>query len=306
MAKKTKEQFIEEARQVWGDKFDYSKVEYKTRLEKICIICPEHGEFWQTPTQHLKGALGCKGCWSKEHSKSTEDFIKEAIEIHGNKYDYSKTVYKTARQKVTIICPKHGEFEQLANAHLQGEGCFQCERERRSKSTEEFINEAKLIHGDLYDYSKTKYVNRSTPVIIICQKHGEFIQTPFNHLQGKGCPHCKSKEQTNLFNKLIQDFPNEEILYEVGNRIIPWLDGQRFDIYFPKYNIAVEYNGPQHYMPIERLGGEISHFKTVERDKEKRKKCEENNCILFELKYDYSEQDYINLKNSILCVLSRY
>ena len=79
MAKKTKEQFIDEARQVWGDKFDYSKVEYKTRLEKICIICPEHGEFWQTPTQHLRGALGCKGCWSKKHSKSTEDFIKEAI-----------------------------------------------------------------------------------------------------------------------------------------------------------------------------------------------------------------------------------
>lgn len=305
MAKKTKEQFIDEARQVWGDKFDYSKVEYKTRLEKICIICPEHGEFWQTPAQHLRGALGCKGCWSKKHSKSTEDFIKEAIQIHGNKYDYSKVVYKTARQKITIVCPKHGEFEQIANAHLQGEGCFQCERERRSKSNEDFISEARAIHGNLYDYSKIKYINRTTPIIIICPKHGEFEQLPSNHLQGKGCPHCKSKEQTILFNKLILDFPNEEILYEVGNRVIPWLDGQRFDIYFPKHNIAVEYNGPQHYMPIQRLGGELSYLKTVERDKEKRIKCQENNCILFELKYDYSDDDYLKLKNELIWLFNQ-
>lgn len=303
MTRKTTEQFIEEAQQVWGDKFDYSKVEYKTRLEKVCIICPEHGEFWQTPAQHLSGALGCKACWSEKYSKSTEDFIKEAIKIHGDKYNYSKTIYKTARQKVTIICPKHGEFEQLANAHLQGEGCFQCERERRAKSTENFIKEAKKVHGDTYDYCKVNYINRNTPVIIICPKHGEFEQLPSNHLQGKGCSHCKSKEQAALFNRLVEDFPNEEILYEVGNRIVPWLEGQRFDIYFPKYNIAIEYNGPQHYMPIQKLGGELAYLKTIERDREKRKKCKENGCVLFELKYKYSEQDYINLKNNILCIL---
>ena len=303
MTRKTTEQFIEEAQHGWGDKFDYSKVEYKTRLEKVCIICPEHGEFWQTPAQHLSGALGCKACWSEKYSKSTEDFIEEAIKIHGDKYNYSKTIYKTARQKVTIICPKHGEFEQLANAHLQGEGCFQCERERRAKSTENFIKEAKKVHGDTYDYCKVNYINRNTPVIIICPKHGEFEQLPSNHLQGKGCSHCKSKEQAALFNRLVEDFPNEEILYEVGNRIIPWLEGQRFDIYFPKYNIAIEYNGPQHYMPIQKLGGELAYLKTIERDREKRKKCEENGCVLFELKYKYSEQDYINLKNNILCIL---
>lgn len=230
-------------------------------------------------------------------------FIKEAIKIHGDKYNYSKTIYKTARQKVTIICPKHGEFEQLANAHLQGEGCFQCERERRAKSTENFIKEAKKVHGDTYDYCKVNYINRNTPVIIICPKHGEFEQLPSNHLQGKGCSHCKSKEQAALFNRLVEDFPNEEILYEVGNRIVPWLEGQRFDIYFPKYNIAIEYNGPQHYMPIQKLGGELAYLKTIERDREKRKKCEENGCVLFELKYKYSEQDYINLKNNILCIL---
>ena len=303
MTRKTTEQFIEEAQQVWGDKFDYSKVEYKTRLEKVCIICPEHGEFWQTPAQHLSGALGCKACWSEKYSKSTEDFIKEAIKIHGDKYNYSKTIYKTARQKVTIICPKHGEFEQLANAHLQGEGCFQCERERRAKSTENFIKKTKKVHGDTYDYCKVNYINRNTPVIIICPKHGEFEQLPSNHLQGKGCSHCKSKEQAALFNRLVEDFPNEEILYEVGNRIVPWLEGQRFDIYFPKYNIAIEYNGPQHYMPIQKLGGELAYLKTIERDREKRKKCEENGCVLFELKYKYSEQDFINLKNNILCIL---
>lgn len=228
-----------------------------------------------------------------------EEFIQRALLIHNNKYLYDKVNYINTQTKVIITCPIHGDFEQTPNKHLMGQGCQKCYRERQKfiplSNTQEFIEKAKKIHHDLYDYSKALYINAKTPIIIICSKHGEFLQTPDNHLHGKGCPHCKSKQQNELYKKLKTIFPNEEILYEVGNRVIPWLEGQRFDIYFPKYNIAVEYNGPQHYMPIERLGGEISYIKTVERDKEKRKKCEENDCILFELKYDYSEQDFENL-----------
>lgn len=232
-----------------------------------------------------------------------EEFIQRASDIHKNKYLYNKVDYVNTSTKVIITCPIHGDFEQTPDKHLQGQGCQKCYRERQKfitlSNTQEFIEKAKNIHKNLYDYSKVDYINAKTPVIIICYKHGEFFQTPDNHLHGKGCPHCKSKQQTDLYNKLKLSFPNEEILYEVGNRVIPWLEGQRFDIYFPKYNIAIEYNGPQHYMPIKRLGGEISYIKTLERDEEKRRKCIENNCTLFELKYDYSQQDFYDLCKAI-------
>ena len=102
------EEFIKKAKEVHGDKYDYSKVEYKKAIEKICIICPEHGEFWQIPTNHLKGC-GCPSCGGNK-KYTLEIFIKKAREVHGDKYDYSKVDYKKASEKVCIICPKHGEF----------------------------------------------------------------------------------------------------------------------------------------------------------------------------------------------------
>ena len=101
--------FIEKARKVHGNKYDYSKVEYHNNHEKVCIICPEHGEFWQTPKNHLKGC-NCPKC-SNVYKMSNEEWIEKAREIHGDKYDYSKTHYISNKLKVKIICPKHGEFE---------------------------------------------------------------------------------------------------------------------------------------------------------------------------------------------------
>lgn len=104
--------------------------------------------------------------------------------------------------------------------------------------------------------------------------------------------------------KLKESFPNEEILFEVDNTVVPWLKSQRFDIYFPKYNVAIEYNGQQHYIPIDIFGGELSLDNTKKRDELKRKKCKENNCTLFEVKYDYTENDYNNLKNNIYDIIN--
>ena len=113
--RKTTEEFIKEAREIHGDKYDYSKVEYKGYSVKVCIICPEHGEFWQVPNSHLKGC-GCPSC-SKVKRLTTEEFIKRSKEIHGNRYDYSKTRYINKRTKVTITCPIHGDFEQNPKKH---------------------------------------------------------------------------------------------------------------------------------------------------------------------------------------------
>jgi very-short-patch-repair endonuclease len=186
--RKTKEQFIEKAIEIHGDKYDYSKVDYVNSKTKIIIICKEHGDFLQRPSEHLC-MNGCSKC-GKVYKKNTEEFIKKAIEIHGDKYDYSKVVYKKARDYINIICKEHGEFTQWADSHLRGYGCKKCAG--LFLDTKEFIERSKKIHGDEYDYSKVEYTNSITKIIIICKKHGDFLQTPNNHLQG-GCKKCSNE-----------------------------------------------------------------------------------------------------------------
>ena len=126
--------------------------------------------------------------------KTTEDFIKRAREVHGDKYDYSKVVYDGASNEVTIICPKHGEFKQKASNHLSGQNCPFCSGKHAIKTKEEFISDAKKIHGDKYDYSKVDYRGVLEPVTIICPEHGEFKQKPREHLSGCGCKICGAKK----------------------------------------------------------------------------------------------------------------
>lgn len=127
--KSTKEEFIAKARKVHGDKYDYSRVVYTTAKTKVCIVCPKHGEFWQTPNSHLRGR-GCNMCGivtvHNQQRKSNDTFISSAIKIHGNKYDYSQVNYKSSRDKVCIICPTHGIFWQTPDAHLRKHGCPEC------------------------------------------------------------------------------------------------------------------------------------------------------------------------------------
>lgn len=198
MAKKlTTEEFIEKARLVHGDKYDYSKVEYKDANTKVCIICPIHGEFWQRAVNHLSGR-GCPDCGNERVSKkrrmSLAEFISKAKTIHGDFYDYSKVKYVNSRTKVCVICPIHGEFWITPNSHLRGGGCERCGYERNGntfrRTTEEFIKKACEIHGDKYDYSLVDYKGGNIKVCIICPVHGEFWQTPASHLNGNGCPKC--------------------------------------------------------------------------------------------------------------------
>jgi protein-arginine kinase activator protein McsA len=134
----------------------------------------------------------------------TTNIIEKFKAIHGNKYDYSKVEYRNTHEKVCIICPEHGEFWQTPHNHLKGRGCQKCAKinsaKKRRLQVSDFINKARKIHNDKYDYSKVEYVNSQTPVCIICPEHGEFWQTPSNHLKGKGCPKCsyikRKKSQT--------------------------------------------------------------------------------------------------------------
>ena len=246
--KKTTNNFIKKAKEIHGDRYDYSKVEYVNNSTKVCIVCPEHGEFWQTPIEHLKGC-GCNKCAivkkQEKFSSNNQEFIKKAIEIHGDKYDYSKVEYKNNHTKVCIVCPEHGEFWQTPNAHLSHNSCPKCKGLKisisKTKNTDYFIKEAKKVHGDKYIYSKVKYISAKTPVIIICPKHGEFIQTPDKHLYGNGCPKC-ANQQSNGENEIV-DFLKNINIFGIKQRNREILSPYELDIYIPNKNVAIEYNG---------------------------------------------------------------
>ncbi len=196
----TTEIFIERANSVHGDRYDYSKVEFTKCRDKVLIVCKEHGEFWQTPAAHMIGQ-GCFLCAAAENAKhktkSTQEFIEKANANHNNKYDYSLVDYKHSKQKVKIICPQHGIFEQKPNSHLDGRGCVKCKEEfiadLKRMTTLQFIDKAKSVHGDTYNYDLVNYYQTEVPVTIVCNKHGEFEQTPHAHLSGRGCMLCRNE-----------------------------------------------------------------------------------------------------------------
>lgn len=126
---------------------------------------------------------------------TTEEYIARCFKIHGEKYFYSKVVYKGALEKIEIICKRHGSFLQIASEHLRGRGCHNCGRQ--TLITQEFIEKAKRIRKiNEYDYSRTEYINCYTKVEIVCKVHGVFQQEPRCHLKGQGCPQCGDKTST--------------------------------------------------------------------------------------------------------------
>lgn len=186
------------------------------------------------------------------------------------------------------VMGKYLTQEEVITRALVGKKC--------RNSTDKFIEKANKVHNYKYDYSKVTYVTNRVNVCIVCPIHGEFYQTPHSHLSGRGCPKCLYKSQYNLYNRLCNELPNLEILYEYSP---DWLGKQRFDIYIPKYNIAIEYNGEQHYKPMAKFGGVIGYNKTVERDSHKLEKCKANNCKLYVLRYNYKNNDLQEIINTI-------
>ena len=200
------DEFIEKSKKVHGDKYSYLLVVYVKANQKVIILCKDHGEFEQTPNGHLGGA-GCRKCATKKNAdkarKTTTEFIRQATALHGDIYDYTLVVYKSADEKVIIICKDHGEFEQTPNGHLSGHKCYLCCGPCNS-STDEFIEKSKQVHGDTYIYSLVVYEKANQKVIILCKDHGEFEQTPNNHLNGQGCPTCGHKSWIHSTYDFIQ------------------------------------------------------------------------------------------------------
>lgn len=193
---KTTEQFVAEAKIKYGNKYDYSKTKYTSAHGPIIITCTIHKcEFEKKAYSFLQGH-GCPECAGKGKI-TTEIFIQRSRRKHGNKYDYSKSVYTGADDKIIITCPTHGDFTQRAIGHSNnGYGCPKCKADTVGNVCRDtipgFITKATKVHGNKYDYSTiTNYVNRMTPIRIKCKKHNWiFKQRPGDHLAGNGCRKC--------------------------------------------------------------------------------------------------------------------
>jgi hypothetical protein len=243
MSKKlTTEEFIQRAKQVHGDKYNYSKVEYINSKTDICIICKKHGEFYQKPNNHLNNQK-CPNC-NGGIKLNIEQFIQKAKEVHENEYDYSKIKYINARTKVCIICKKHGEFYQTPDNHIHFKGCPKCVGKNRT--TEEFIQLSNKIHENEYNYSKTNYINDKIKICIICPEHGEFCQKPSKHLLGQGCPKCKMSNGEKYIAKWLQKH-NIKFISQYKFETCKHIHHLLFDFNLPKYNTCIEYDGSQHF-----------------------------------------------------------
>ena len=276
-----------------GDKYDYSKIEYKGNKTKVCIICKEHGEFWITPSNILNGR-GCKHCKFDKlrtyFSSSKDEFITKAIEVHSGKYDYSKVEYVNSQTKVCIICPKHGEFWQTPNIHLRGGGCKKCStikvHDLQKSTTEQYIERAREVHGNKYDYSKIEYKGNKTKVCIICPIHGEFWQNASSHLQGRGCSLCNKSH----LEKYVKNILEENNINYIQEKSFSWLDKKRLDFYLPEYNIAIECQGKQHFKKMIFFDKGDPFHNRIKRDKMKKQLCNEHGIrILYFTFEDYDE-----------------
>ena len=159
---------------------------------KVCIICPEHGEFWQTPSNHLHSE-GCPNCKElKYKEKECSDRVNK-LKIKYPHFDFGKAEYVNSYTPLICICPEHGEFKITPQSLNKGSGCPNCSKTHKN-TTEEFIEKSKKVHGDKYDYSKVEYINAVKKVCIICPEHGEFWIKPNSHLSKQGCSKCGHKK----------------------------------------------------------------------------------------------------------------
>jgi len=234
------------------------------------------------------GCVKCRG----EYALTTERFILFSNEKHNNKYDYSLSIYENMRVKINIICKDHGIFKQTPGNHLKGCGCPSCGGVK-IPTTEEYILNANKLHNSKYDYSLTEYKNAKTKVKIICLTHGIFEQEPGNHIQGQGCPICNDsigeKEVRNfLISNDIKFIPQHTFENCKNKKILS------FDFYLPDYNICIEYDGIQHFEPIEHFGGQPELEIRKHLDKIKTDYCKNNNIKLIRIRYNENILDNLN------------
>lgn len=278
------DKFLDKVKKIHNNTYDYSLVEYTGLKNKITIICKIHGQFNQTPNNHLYKKNGCPICGGTE-KLTKENFINKANIKHKYKYDYRLVDYKNFYTKVNIICKSHGVFKQTPGNHMTGHGCSVCVGLKKL-TTQEFIDRSNEIHNHKYDYSMVIYNGINKKIKILCTSHGIFEQTPNNHINHvNGCPTCNASKGELLIESYLQ---KNNIPYVKGYKFDDCKNIKKlpFDFYLPKHNTCVEYDGKQHHQPIEFFGGTVEFESIKKRDNIKNNYCENNNIKLIRIPYN--------------------
>ena len=292
----TTEEIIEKFILKHGHRYLYDRVVYECYKGKVWIGCKVHGYFEQSVSNHLHG-YGCAKCkidyLASLRKLTTEAFIKRAIVVHGNVFDYSKVNYVSSYEPVIIICDSHGEFLQTPNSHLSGNGCRQCKYERLGDflrlSDKEIIDRSNKVHLNRFSYLKIGYKTMAEKITVTCPDHGDFLISPINHLAGSGCPSCRSSKGEGIIETILRkhniQFVREYILPDQTVRF-------RYDFYLPELNIVIEFHGIQHFEYIP-----FFHNNNIEEFRQQVKIDRLKKDLVISLGMGFLEFDYMQLKH---------
>lgn len=340
--KKTTEEFKKEVTEKFGNKFILDKVVYVNSHTPVCVICPEHGEFWVSPTNLLFRGK-CPKCKHQYREKLKNDFIEKSIKLYGDKYGYSKVEYVNSHTKVCVICPKHGEFWVAPTNFLNNQDCLKCKREKYliehckkdyevlektdktitlfcekhgrfeislikfktkkytcpkcllENNISSFIKKANKIHNNKYTYDESTFVNNIKKMRIICSIHGEFWQTPNNHLNGQGCKKCSDANKTKTKEQFIQD-----VIRIHGNKYdyskVQYVNGHT------KVCVICPIHGEFWATPNQLLSGKGCAKCSKYRNRYTTETIIEKFKEIHGDKYDYTKVKYINAKTKVCIV----
>lgn len=329
----TTDQFVAKLKTVFGDLYDYKVTDFFTMKQQVKVRCIKHNYIFSRLPKSLLEGVGCPICEQEEIEKyvsnkeealkrrreyrenqkrkreisnslgtfqrtktwDKDSFLKYAKLIHGDDYSYEKVNYVNFTTHVIIHCNRHNfDFPQTPQKHLRGQGCPKCIG--RGRTIKDFVEEARSIHGDRYEYSLVKSLVYGQKIPIFCRRHKEiFMMTPSKHLGGEGCPLCStSKLELKVISYLKK---NTNFIFDT-QIMFDWLKTSRsmpLDIYIPEIQVAIECQGLQHFSARDRFGGEEGHKIQVQRDKLKYAQCNENGIeIIYFVDRGYNvKQEYI-------------
>lgn len=323
------QEFIRQSILRYGDKgFDYSQVNYVNTHTKVSIICNHHGAFSVRPVKHLHNNQLCPVCTEEERLqdaarfKSLDQLIEHCSNVHQCAFDYvsidtSDNAFNiiTTNSKLKCYCSLHGTFIQTVNKHIyQRTGCPQCGNERsrmlRVKSTQQFIQDAIRVQGNVYQYDNVKYVNAHTLVAITCSEHGDFYQSPANHiLKEQGCPLCSSSSPERIISQWLTEHNIVHIHQYKDNECSGVNDKPlRFDFFLPHNGIIIEYDGIYHFQPIvhnqdEELAN-IAFNNSQIHDNIKNQYAKDNDYVMVRIPYYINDNIRTYLTENVLPLLS--
>jgi very-short-patch-repair endonuclease len=234
--------------------------------------------FYYRVDRHLSGM--------KPNKVTLNYFLIKSNEVHNSKYDYSLVNFNSISDKVDIICKEHGVFKQRVSNHMNlKDGCPKCAGVGKW-NTDLLVLEFKKIHKDKFDYSKVLFENVDKKVEIICKEHGSFYQNIYKHLNGQGCRFCESPSKGEDYIKMWLDDLKINYIRQHSFETCKYVNKLSFDFYLPDYNFCIEFDGEQHFKPVEYFGGEKGFELNKKRDSIKNKWCLDNNIDLIRIKYN--------------------